>query len=1287
MRMQANPEKSQTEVFRAMCSYLSTAQRQLHADYQSDRILRDQIVRAVDREDIMRALRERVPASSQDATHRVAALLAHEPGSAAYFIGSGDAGAALLVTPTQPPAPLRSRFGGEARRRVAAPGGGRKSSGARSGRSTKVKGCWVCGQNHFARDYHSSEDIRAALLKHKEAGRAYVLIEDVLDFESATDKEKDAATTTSEEEEEDQVQWAACGDVGRELIDTLYVRACTHGCAYALQKHTTCSATRTTLKSTQELRPNDQKDDQFKGFIFDTGANRYSVMSLGQLKALARSHGVPPVIRRSEARRITGFGGGRTSMGACSIELPLNDLGIEAQVSFQIFAEPTVATLISLRDMRRLGLELSLAEGLLLYNGRSQKLDLINDFLVLSVAPDAVLYTEKELRKLHGTFGHPSVSALARLLRRARPDETPVYKALQEISTACTTCAATRSKPRRFKLTVGSEDCRFNHVIAADVMFLDSLPVLHVVDEATHFAAARFISRPAAKETWDALVECWISVYTGPPDFLRIDQGSNFMGDDFITNAQHQGITLLPAPVEAPTTMTHVERYHAPLRAAYVRLRTSLPNERKELLLQLAVKANNDTVGPEGLTPSLLVFGSIPKPARHTLAPTSLERARAIDDARKEVNKAVARSRVQFGLRHRGPVGGVASPLDDLMPGAHVRVYRTDTGKWEGPYTFVDKTGETVCVQMPSGRKIFRSTAVQVALSAPGTRQRGARNNSPPQHAMHVSAFHATAAANAPQEATTPMPPNFPATVQAARTKEIAGLLRRGTFEIVPIADVPARTRIYKLKFVDTEKVGPNQERYIKSRLVAQNYRDAGAATIPTRSPTVTRWAQRLLLLLAALFPELDVYLRDISQSYTQSTSALQRNVYLRPPADFGLIEGFVLRAALPLYGIPESGLHWFVTYHDHHVQQLQMVPSPADPCFLTRAARSSNNTRELREGPACVALQVDDTLGLGSADFLRVEADAARHFESKPRAILSDNTPLRFNGVQISRATSGTIALDQTDKFHGLCLSDCNRNASLISLRARVQYVASCTRPDLAAASHLLAAEVSSPSPKLEAVRDMDKLLAYCKKTATRTLNMVHLDRASLRLVLFTDAAFANAKSFHSQIGFVLVATDDYSSANILHWGSQRAKRITRSVMGAELLALAHGFDQVCGVKQTLEQALNRSIPLDVYVDSRTVFNTVAKTAPTLEKRLQIDAFALRQAQNRGDFRRLGWIEGNSNPTDGLTRKDPLPDPHPLIVLMETNTLKICASGWIEENPNYRSDGEDDEVQQTRSR
>lgn len=183
-----------------------------------------------------------------------------------------------------------------------------------------------------------------------------------------------------------------------------------------------------------------------------------------------------------------------------------------------------------------------------------------------------------------------------------------VKEEIERLTRACVTCSTHASRPRRFKLTVGADDLRFNHILAVDIVTLNGKPVLHVVDEATHYTSGLFLNRQRASDTWKALFRCWSRVYLGPPDFLRVDQGTNLIAKEFIDSADEEGITVLPAPIESPSTISHVERYHAPLRAAFKKLRDSLPSsETDNDCLQMALKAVNDTIGPEGLCPTLLV--------------------------------------------------------------------------------------------------------------------------------------------------------------------------------------------------------------------------------------------------------------------------------------------------------------------------------------------------------------------------------------------------------------------------------------------------------------------------------------------------------------------------------------------------------------------------------------------------------------------------------------------------------------------------------------------------------
>lgn len=52
----------------------------------------------------------------------------------------------------------------------------------------------------------------------------------------------------------------------------------------------------------------------------------------------------------------------------------------------------------------------------------------------------------------------------------------------------------------------------------------------------------------------------------------------------------------------------------------------------------------------------------------------------------------------------------------------------------------------------------------------------------------------------------------------------------------------------------------------------------------------------------------------------------------------------------------------------------------------------------------------------------------------------------------------------------------------------------------------------------------------------------------------MFLDASFETDDDLTSQLGFVILLTNNFDSANILHYSSVKSKRVTRSVLAAEL-------------------------------------------------------------------------------------------------------------------------------------
>jgi hypothetical protein len=64
-----------------------------------------------------------------------------------------------------------------------------------------------------------------------------------------------------------------------------------------------------------------------------------------------------------------------------------------------------------------------------------------------------------------------------------------------------------------------------------------------------------------------------------------------------------------------------------------------------------------------------------------------------------------------------------------------------------------------------------------------------------------------------------------------------------------------------------------------------------------TQTPTIQRAGQRLVLSYG-----LKVYMRDISQAYTQPETNLARNFFIRPPKELNLPDGLLLKVLHPLY-------------------------------------------------------------------------------------------------------------------------------------------------------------------------------------------------------------------------------------------------------------------------------------------------------------------------------------------------------------------------------------------------
>lgn len=124
----------------------------------------------------------------------------------------------------------------------------------------------------------------------------------------------------------------------------------------------------------------------------------------------------------------------------------------------------------------------------------------------------------------------------------------------------------------------------------------------------------------------------------------------------------------------------------------------------------------NQTAGPRGLIPSLLVFGVIQRmPLAPLPLPAQRDRIQAMVTARKEMAMLVARARVRTGLAASVP----AAADREIIPGTAILVYRErPVDQWEGPYVAVAVKDKTVWLAVDGQSKVFNVDKVKPHVAA-----------------------------------------------------------------------------------------------------------------------------------------------------------------------------------------------------------------------------------------------------------------------------------------------------------------------------------------------------------------------------------------------------------------------------------------------------------------------------------------------------------------------------------------------------------------------------------------
>jgi hypothetical protein len=190
-----------------------------------------------------------------------------------------------------------------------------------------------------------------------------------------------------------------------------------------------------------------------------------------------------------------------------------------------------------------------------------------------------------------------------------------------------------------------------------------------------------------------------------------------------------------------------------------------------------------------------------------------------------------------------------------------------------------------------------------------------------------------------------------------------------------------------------------------------------------------------------------------------------------------------------------------------------------------------------------------------------------------------------------------------------------------------------------------------------------------------SRGLIYLPINLSTAKLFVFVDGSFANNKDLSSQIGFLIILGNEEQppdssfllTGNVIHWSSTKAKRVTKSVLASEILAMSDGADKAYVIASTISQVTTKlgmpKVPIIVCTDSYSLYECLVKLGTTKEKRLMIDIMALREAYETREILEVRWINGEDNPADPFTKRSPNST---LSTLISKNKLKIRVEGNV---------------------
>ena len=118
------------------------------------------------------------------------------------------------------------------------------------------------------------------------------------------------------------------------------------------------------------------------------------------------------------------------------------------------------------------------------------------------------------------------------------------------------------------------------------------------------------------------------------------------------------------------------------------------------------------------------------------------------------------------------------------------------------------------------------------------------------------------------------------------------------------------------------------------------------------------------------------------------------------------------------------------------------------------------------------------------------------------------------------------------------------------------------------------------------------------------------------IHLLSYCDASYGNLPDGSSQGGYIIFLADERGSVSPICWSSRKLRRVCRSTVAAETMAMLDAIDACIWLSHIISEVVDCDMgSIKVTTDNMSLYESVHSTTANEEKHLRVEIASIRES------------------------------------------------------------------------